>query len=172
MIDERIAPVRAVILDVDGVLTDGSIYIDSAGRQTQRFNVRDGTAIKWLLRAGLTVAFLTGRSSEAVPARARELGIQHVVQGATDKLAAYGTLKEQLGVSDREVCYMGDDLHDMPVLRRAGFAATVADAVEDIRDIAHYVTRRPGGRGAVRELAEIILKSRHLYDDVTKRYRI
>ena len=171
MIHERIAPIRAVILDVDGVLTDGSITIDPTGRQTQRFNVRDGAAIKWMARSGFIVAFLSGRSSDAVSARARELGVRHIVQGATDKLAAYEALKEELGVSDQEVCYMGDDLHDLPVLRRAGFAATVADAVEEVREAVHYVTETAGGRGAVRELAEIILKSRDLYDELTERYR-
>ena len=172
MIDDRMAAIRAVILDVDGVLTDGSIYMDGQGRQSQRFNVRDGAAIKWLIRAGFTVAFLSGRSSEAVLARARELGVQHVVQGATDKLAAYQALREELGVGDPEVCYVGDDLHDLPILRRVGFPVTVADAVEEVLEVAHYVTRKPGGGGAVRELAEIILKARCLYDDLTKRYRI
>ncbi|MFH0965608.1 MAG: HAD-IIIA family hydrolase [Planctomycetota bacterium] len=171
MNDERIARIKAVILDVDGVLTDGAIYVNGQGDETKRFNVRDGAAIKWLQRCGLAVAFLSGRTSTAVEARARQVGVEHVVQGATEKLPAYETLRDARGVKDEEVCYAGDDLHDLPVLRRAGFAAATADATGEARSAAHYVTQARGGEGAVRELAEVILKSQGSWETLTERYR-
>ena len=171
MNDGRIAGIKAVILDVDGVLTDGSIYVDAEGKETKRFNVRDGAAIKWLRRSNFMVAFLSGRTSAAVEARARQLGVEHVVQGATEKSPAYEALREKLGVSDEEVCYAGDDLHDLPVMRRVGFAVAPADGTGETRAAAHYVTQARGGEGAVRELAEVILKSRGFWETLTARYR-
>lgn len=162
--------VRAVICDVDGVLTDGGIEIADDGLETKRFHVWDGTGIKYLLRSGIQVAFLTGRTSRAVEHRARELGVAHVRQGAKDKLPAYQELLAALGVSDAETCYIGDDLMDLPPMRRAGYAVAVGDARDEVRAAAHYVTHAPGGRGAVRELAERLLKAQGKWADIMRRY--
>ena len=165
--------VKAVILDVDGVLTDGSVVIDSDGREIKRFHVRDGGAIRWLAKAGIHVAWLSGRQSGATAARAAALGVERVIQGTGhgDKLAAYGQLTQTLGVGDHEVCYMGDDLHDLAVMQRVGFAAAPADAVDEIKDVAHLVTRAPGGRGAVRELTEHLLKAQNRWDELLDGFR-
>ena len=162
--------VRVLVLDVDGVLTDGRIIWDSEGREGKRFDVRDGSAIKWLIRAGVTVAWLTGRSSPAVATRAQELGVQEVVQGAKRKLPAFRALLRRTGCRAEDVCYVGDDLPDIPVLRRAGVACTVADAPEEVKAVCQVVTRAPGGRGAVREVAERILRARGAWEELLARY--
>jgi len=162
--------IKLLILDVDGVLTDGGIILSSDGCETKRFDVRDGSAIKWLIRAGVPVAFLTGRTSEVVAGRARELGVQEVVQGAKQKLPAFRKMLERLDVEPEEVCYVGDDLPDIPVLRRVGVACTVADAPEEVKAVCHVVLGTPGGRGAVRELIERILGARGVWDELLARY--
>lgn len=161
---------RLVVLDVDGVLTDGRIIYDSEGRESKQFHVRDGSAIKWLIRSGLQVAWLSGRTSSVVEARARELGVQEVLQGAKRKLPAFRRLLRRLGVSPREVCYVGDDLPDIPVLRRVGVACTVADAPEEVKAVCRVVTRAPGGGGAVREIAERILRAQGAWGELLGRY--
>jgi len=168
MTQDRIDTLKAIIIDVDGVLTDSSVFIDGGGEEIKRFHVRDGGAITWLLQSGFKVAWLSGRSSAATAARAEALGVQHLVQGRDDKLNVYHTLKQTLGVSDEEVCYMGDDLHDLAVMARVGFAVTVPDAPSEVKKIAHHVTDTPGGHGAVRELAELILKHRNLWKDILR----
>ena len=162
--------IRAVICDVDGVLTDGSIYLGSDGQELKAFNAWDGAGIKYLLRSGIEVALLTGRHSEVVDRRAAELGIEHVRQGAKLKGPACDELLADLGIGEAEACYIGDDLVDIPVLRRVGYAVAVADARPEVRAIADYVTEAPGGRGAVRELAERLLKAQGRWPDIVRRY--
>jgi len=162
--------VRLLILDVDGVLTDGRIIWDSEGRETKQFNVRDGSAIKWLMRAGVGVAWLTGRSSPVVEERARELGVQEVIQGAKQKLPAYEALLRRSGVQTEDVCYLGDDLPDIPVLKRVGLACAVADAAEEVKAVCQVVTRAAGGSGAVREIAERILRAQGAWEELLARY--
>ena len=162
--------IRAVICDVDGVLTDGTIYLGGDGQELKGFNASDGAGIKYLQRSGIAVALLTGRESGAVTRRAAELGIDHVRQGAKRKEPAFDELLAALGITDAEACYIGDDLVDVPVLRRAGLAVAVADARPEVLAIADLVTATPGGRGAVRELAEHLLKAQGKWADVIGRY--
>ena len=162
--------IRAVICDVDGVLTDGGITIADDGTETKCFHVWDGTGIKYLLRSGIQVAFLTGRESGCVTRRAKELGVAHVRQGAKEKLSAYQELVAEMGLTDEAVCFVGDDLPDLPVMRRVGFAVAVANARQEVRAVAHYVTYTPGGRGAVRELAERLLREQGKWPDILSRY--
>ena len=162
--------IKLVIFDVDGVLTDGSIILDSAGNEQKNFNVQDGTGIKYLQRAGIKVAFLTGRQSPVVAFRAHELGVDDVCQGAKDKLAPYAKLLDKHGLHDAEVCYVGDDLPDVPVMRRVGLPVAVADARPEVIELAQYTTRAAGGRGAAREVAEKILKDQGLWESIIARY--
>lgn len=162
--------IRAVICDVDGVLTDGTIVLGNDGLELKRFHAWDGAGIRLLQRGGIEVALLTGRESDVVARRAAELDIAHVRQGARRKEPAFDELLAELGVADAEACYIGDDLVDVPVLRRAGFAVAVADARPEVRGVADWVTEAPGGRGAVRELAEHLLKAQGKWADVVSRY--
>jgi len=162
--------IKLVIFDVDGVLTDGSIVINSVGIESKNFNVQDGTGIKYLLRAGIRVAFITGRQSPVVTLRARELGVEDVCQGAKEKLEPYAKLLEKHGLLDAEVCYVGDDLPDVPVMRKAGFPVAVADARPEVKSEAAYVTHAPGGKGAAREVAEKILKEQGKWQGIVSRY--
>jgi 3-deoxy-D-manno-octulosonate 8-phosphate phosphatase (KDO 8-P phosphatase) len=162
--------IRAVILDVDGVLTDGGITVADDGSETKRFDCHDGAGIMFLLQAGIQVAILSGRQCGAVDRRARELGIRHVRQGAKDKLSAYEDLLRELGLADEAVCCVGDDLADIPVLRRAGLGVAVASARPEVREAADEVTQAPGGRGAVRELAERLLKAQGKWEGILAHY--
>lgn len=162
--------IRLLVLDVDGVLTDGRIIYDSAGAETKVFHAADGQGLKYWLRAGHQAAILSGREGEAVQRRADELGIELVRMGAKDKLPAFEELLQQAGCSAEETACMGDDLVDLPVLARAGFAVAVPAAPDEVRRVAHYVTRAPGGAGAVREVIELVLKYQDRWADVTRRY--
>lgn len=166
----RILPVRMMIFDVDGVLTDGRIVYHDDGSEIKAFDVQDGHGIKLLLRAGLEAALITGRSSRVVERRAADLGIVRVYQGMKVKLDAYEKILADTGLTDSQVGYMGDDLIDVPVMRRTGFAVAVSNAVSHVLPYAHYVTRRGGGRGAAREVCEMILQVQGLWDGVTRRY--
>jgi 3-deoxy-D-manno-octulosonate 8-phosphate phosphatase (KDO 8-P phosphatase) len=166
----RILPLRLMIFDVDGVLTDGRIIYHDDGSEIKAFDVQDGHGIKLLQRAGIEVALITGRFCRAVEHRARGLGITRVHQGARDKLEAYAELLEETGLSHPEIGFMGDDLIDIPLLRRVGFAAVVPDSVPHVKPFAHYVTRAAGGHGAAREICELILRVQGLWDGVTERY--
>lgn len=168
---DKIRKVKALILDVDGVLTDGRIVIGDDGQETKSFNVRDGHGLKMIRRAGVEVVFLTGRTSRVVEHRARELGVERVHQGALDKLSVFDEILASMGFIRDEVAYMGDDIVDLPVLRRAGFSVTVRDAHEDVLKAVDLVTQNPGGRGAVREVCEIILKVQGKWETLTERYR-
>ena len=162
--------IRLLVLDVDGVLTDGRIIYDSAGAETKVFHAADGQGLKYWLRAGHQAAILSGREGEAVQRRADELGIELVRMGAKDKLPAFEELLQQAGATAKETACMGDDLVDLPVLARAGFAVAVPAAPDEVRRVAHYVTRAPGGAGAVREVIELVLKYQDRWADVTRRY--
>ncbi|MEN6438363.1 MAG: HAD family hydrolase [Syntrophobacter sp.] len=167
---ERISRVRLMIFDVDGVLTDGRvIYLDN-GTEIKEFNAQDGHGIKLLQRAGIEVALISGRACPAVEHRAAGLGIQRVYQDIKIKVEAYLQLLADTGLTERETGYMGDDLIDIPVMRRAGFSVAVPNAAPHVFPYAHYITKASGGRGAAREVCEMILKAQNLWDSVTSRY--
>jgi 3-deoxy-D-manno-octulosonate 8-phosphate phosphatase (KDO 8-P phosphatase) len=170
MEQEKARAVKLLILDADGVLTDGRIIYTDRGEEVKAFNVKDGHGLKLLMRAGIRVAIITGRSSPAVEHRARDLGITRVFQKALNKIEAYEELRATEKLRDEEICMVGDDLPDLPVLRRCGFAVAVADSVEDVKRVADYVTSKEAGKGAVREVCDIILKAQGLWETVTARY--
>ncbi|NND44779.1 MAG: HAD-IIIA family hydrolase [Xanthomonadales bacterium] len=173
MLLERARRIRLLALDVDGVLTDGRIYFDSEGRELKAFYTRDGLGLKALQRCGVRLAIITGRESPMVTQRARELDIEFVYQNASDKLSAYQELLRESGLEESEVCYAGDDWIDLPVLQRCGLAITVPAADEVVRERAHWVTKREGGEGAVREICDLILeaqgKTGHLLESLLDR---
>ncbi len=161
--------VRNFIMDVDGVLTGGGIYLGSQEMELKRFHVQDGMGITLLKAAGLRVGILTGRTSEAVTLRSRELGIDMVYQGSQNKLKGYLYLKERYGFEDTEVLYVGDDLQDIPILKRVAIPVSVADAEDEAKKYAAYVTRKRAGNGAIREVANWFLKARGDYRDVVEK---
>jgi 3-deoxy-D-manno-octulosonate 8-phosphate phosphatase (KDO 8-P phosphatase) len=161
---ERAAAIRLLVLDVDGVLTDGRITYTADAVEVKSFHVRDGSGIKFWQRFGGRVAIVSGRASKAVELRAAELGVTSVVQGAADKAAALETVLATNGLRAGEACAVGDDLPDLPLLRACGLAVAVADACPEARAAAHYVTRAAGGRGAVREVIELLLRARGTWD--------
>jgi len=167
---ERARTVRLLILDVDGVLTDGRITYASDGTEAESFDIKDGHGIKLAQRAGIQVALLSGRTSEAVIRRARELGIELVYQGALRKGETYKQILTDAALGDADVAYIGDDVVDIPVLRRVGFPVAVPNAPEEVRREALWVTRTPGGYGAVRETIELILQAQGKWRTVLARY--
>ncbi len=165
--DEEVAkPIRLILSDVDGVLTDGMITIDNAGVESKSFYVRDGHGIKLWRKAGFEFGLLTARNSQVVKLRAQELGIQWVRQGFADKLPAAREMMQAIGVEPKEVCYIGDDLPDMAVMANVGLAVTVADAAHEVKQLARWVMKSPGGRGAVRELIERIMRAKGRWEDL------
>jgi len=166
----RIRLIRLLILDVDGVMTDGRIVMDYAGREIKNFDVKDGHGIKVLMRYGIDVVLVTGRRSTVVEHRARDLGISEVHQGVTNKLEIADTILRNRSLNYEHVAFVGDDIVDISLLRRVGFSAAVADAAEDVKKCADYVTIRKGGRGAVREVCEVILKAKGEWTDVANKY--
>lgn len=152
--------IKFLLLDVDGVMTDGGVYYTEEGGEMKKFNIQDGYGIVKAKKLGLEVGIITGRVSKIVERRAAELGIREVHQNLEDKLGAYTQIKSKLGLSDGEVAYIGDDEFDLPVLRIVGFSAAPADAVDCVRKEVDYVCRREGGRGAVREVIDKILQAR------------
>lgn len=165
---EKLEPIKLVVLDVDGVLTDGSLIYSAGGEEHKRFSVRDGLAIRLLLRAGIQVAVISGRPSEAVVARCSELGVRSelIVIGSQDKPADLDRMEDLLQISDAEVAAMGDDLPDLPLLARAAFAACPTDAAPEVIAACDLVCGAEGGRGAVRELAEVVLKGQGRWTDL------
>jgi 3-deoxy-D-manno-octulosonate 8-phosphate phosphatase (KDO 8-P phosphatase) len=159
LLQERAARIRLLALDVDGVLTDGKIYFDSSGNELKAFYTPDGLGLKALQQSGIILAIITGRESPMVSQRAGQLQIDHVYQGQDDKLAAYMDLLAKTGVEEQEVCYAGDDWIDLPVLQRVGLSVSVPDADREVRNRVHWVTRRAGGAGAVREICDLILNA-------------
>jgi 3-deoxy-D-manno-octulosonate 8-phosphate phosphatase (KDO 8-P phosphatase) len=166
----RARNVRMMIFDVDGVLTDGSLYIAAAGEELKVFNILDGHGLRMLGDSGVQLAILSGRESAAVARRARELGIEHVHQGIAEKLPVFQALCDRSGILPDHCGFVGDDYPDLPVLLRCGFAASVPGAPEAVRSRVHYVTRAAGGRGAVRELCEFVLEAQGNLDAALGRY--
>lgn len=166
----RASAIELLLLDVDGVLTDGSVVYLDDGRELKRFHVRDGSGLKLWHAAGKRSAIVSGRRSPAVERRAAELGISPVLQGRDDKTAALEEILAATGLKPEQVCAIGDDLPDVPVLRKCGLGVAVADACREARDAAHYVTAVPGGRGAVRDAIEWLLKLRGEWDGAVARY--
>lgn len=156
---DKIKAIKVLALDVDGVLTDGKIIFDSQGNETKNFDVQDGFGIVFFRKAGFKTAIITARASKVVTIRANDLNIDKIYQDAYPKINAYRELLRDLKVKDKEVCFIGDDLPDLPVLKRVGFAVGVANAVPEVKKAAHYITKRRGGKGAVREVIELILKA-------------
>jgi 3-deoxy-D-manno-octulosonate 8-phosphate phosphatase (KDO 8-P phosphatase) len=166
----RAVAVRVLLLDVDGVLTDGAVLLHGDGSESKRFHIRDGTAVVLARRAGLRVGLISARPSDATMQRAAQLDIDIVYQAASSKVSAYEAVLRDLDVIDSAVAYMGDDLIDLPLIRRAGFAAAPADASEEVRAAAHWISSRQGGGGAVRELVEFLLKAQGRWDAVVDDY--
>jgi 3-deoxy-D-manno-octulosonate 8-phosphate phosphatase (KDO 8-P phosphatase) len=155
--------IKLLLFDVDGVLTDGTILIHGDGGESKSFNIRDGAGLVWAQRAGLSVGLLSARLAAATTIRAAQLGITTVVQGAANKLAGYEQILRDTGLTDAQVGYMGDDLQDLPVLRRAGFSAAPADAAPEVRAAVQWISASGGGRGAVRECVEHVLRAQGLW---------
>lgn len=155
----RARRIRLAIFDVDGVLTDGTLHLGKHGEQIKAFNILDGLGLKMLAASGVGLALLSGRKSSVVALRARETDVAHVLQGRTDKLEAYHGLLRKLKLAEEETAFMGDDLPDLPVLRRCGLAFSVPGAPHIVRSHAHYVTENAGGRGAVREACEFLMRA-------------
>jgi YrbI family 3-deoxy-D-manno-octulosonate 8-phosphate phosphatase len=170
-LDQLCRPIRLILSDVDGVLTDGGIIYDNQGIETKRFHVRDGMGIQLWQKAGYRFGLITHRSSHIVKIRVADLRIDIVRQGVDDKLAAMQAVIKDLQLTPQEVCYIGDDLPDMPVVRSVGLGVAVADACTELRETAHLVTTLPGGAGAVRELIERILKAQGRWEDLVQAYR-
>lgn len=166
---DRVRRLKLMIFDVDGVLTDGTLYFSETGAELKAFNARDGHGIKMLRQSGVEVAILSARTSRAVEARAAELGITLLEQGAADKGAAFEGLIARLHIPAAAAGYMGDDVVDLQVFGRCGFAASVPEAPDMVRERAHHVTRTPGGRGAVREVCELIMRTQGSLERVLAR---
>lgn len=159
-VDARGQRIRALVLDVDGVLTDGRLTYLPGGGESKTFHVRDGLGIQLLQASGVKVAFLSGRESEVVARRGRELGVEQMFLGIEDKVVAFESMLQELHLEDQDVAYIGDDLPDLPLIRRAGLGFAVADAAPEVRQVAGVVLRTNGGQGAVREACERILKAK------------
>lgn len=162
--------IELLLLDVDGVLTDGRLILDDRGVETKCFHVRDGTGIRLWQKAGYRAGLLTHRSSQVVRLRAAELGIEIVRQSTEDKLATTREVAQSLGLELEQVCYVGDDLPDLPAIRAVGFGVAVADAAAEVREAADHVTSAAGGAGAVREVIELILKSQQRWGQAVRDY--
>ena len=169
-VERRAARVRLLLLDCDGVLTDGRITPVEDGEELKSFHTHDGHGLVMLHRAGLRTGIISGRTSRLVELRAADLGISFVRQGALNKIEVFESLLAEAGEEPSRVAYVGDDVVDIPLMRRCGLAIAVADATPDTRDAAHHVTRLPGGHGAVREVCELILKAQSRWDELMKRY--
>ena len=157
---KRARQVRFLLLDVDGVMTDGTIYLTDSGKEMKGFHIHDGFGIHQLQKSGVTIGIITGRASEVVSLRARELGISEVHQDAVDKIIVYDDLLQKYGLKDSEMAYVGDDLIDLPILERVGLAVAVANAVPEVKKRVHWITEKSGGQGAVREVTDFLMSSR------------
>jgi YrbI family 3-deoxy-D-manno-octulosonate 8-phosphate phosphatase len=169
-LEQRCQELELVLADVDGVLTPGQIVFNNQGIETKQFHIRDGLGIRLWQRAGYKFGLITGRSSHIVKIRAAELDVEIVRQTAEDKLPVAQEILTQLGLQPHQACYIGDDLPDLPVLKAVGLGVAVADACQEVRDAAHYVTKLGGGWGAVRETLEVILKAQRRWDDLIQKY--
>ena len=168
---QRASRVSVLLLDVDGVLTDGRIVYADYGDELKFFDVQDGAGLVFWNRVGLRSAIITARKSRLMKRRAKEMRIDFLAQGCLLKLPMYERLLKRFRVRDEQVCAIGDDLMELPILLRAGLAVAVPNAVDDVKRVSHYLTHRSGGRGAVREVIDVILKAKGLWDQVTQRYQ-
>ena len=169
-IERRASRIKLLLMDCDGVLTDGRIWLTDDGMDQKSFNTHDGLGLALLHRAGLRSGVISGRTSRGLERRAGELEIQFVRQGDPNKVAAFEEILRAAGVGENEVAFVGDDLTDIPLMLRVHLAVAVADAVEEVKSVAHFVTRRDGGRGAVREVVELILKAQGRWSDLVEHY--
>lgn len=167
---DKAAHIKLVIFDVDGVLTDGSLYIDNNGAEHKVFNSRDGHGMKMLRDSGVEIAIITGRMSEAVSHRMASLGIEHVHQGCQEKLPVYNRLVKELSLASGQVAYVGDDVVDLPVMRKVGLAIAVQDAHDRVKKHAHWQTPHGGGRGAVRDVCELIMEAQGTIESQMRKY--
>ena len=166
---EKAAKIKAIFIDVDGILTDGGIFLGNGNIELKRFNSQDGLGITLARTAGIKVGIITGRKSELVSARANELKIDFLSQGHFDKRIPFKELSEKHGLKFEEMAYIGDDILDIPILKMAGFSATSENGVQEVKEIVDYVSNRKGGDGAVRDIIEFILKSQDKWQDVIKK---
>ena len=169
-ITQQLANIRALIFDVDGVLTDGGLIVGPNGEEYKRFNSRDGHGIKMLQNSGVDIAIITGRDSSIVTHRCAELGIQHLYQGCHDKRIAFKSLVEKLSINHEQIAYMGDDVVDLPVMNKVGLAMAVADAHPFVQQNSHWVSQFNGGYGAAREACEAIMRAQGTLDAVLQSY--
>lgn len=158
--DQTLASMRLVAFDIDGVFTDGRLYLSNDGVESKVFHTHDGFGVRQLLEAGLDIAVISGRESAAVDRRMSELGVQYVMQGNSNKVAAFEALVKELGIKEAEAVYVGDDLPDLPLLRRAGFSVAVKNAHDEVKAECNYTTVKAGGFGAVREVCDLVLHAR------------
>lgn len=167
---EKAKRMKILIVDIDGVMTDGRIIYSIYGDELKFFDVQDGFGISLLNRAGIKTIIITAKKSRIVKLRARDLKVTKAYQGCIDKLIPFNSILKDFKVPADEICFIGDDLIDLPILKRVGFAVSVPNAVDEVKKEAHYVTSKMGGRGAVREICDIILKSQLRWEEVTSRY--
>jgi 3-deoxy-D-manno-octulosonate 8-phosphate phosphatase (KDO 8-P phosphatase) len=167
---EKMKTIRLLVLDVDGVMTDGKIIMNDMGREIKNFDVKDGHGIKILMRCGIDVILLTGRRSAVVEHRAKDIGIEEVYQGIFNKLEKFEEILQNKAFNYENIAFMGDDIVDIPLLKRVGFSVAVADATEEVKMCVDYITKKAGGDGAVREVCELILQAQGKWIDVAKRY--
>jgi 3-deoxy-D-manno-octulosonate 8-phosphate phosphatase (KDO 8-P phosphatase) len=167
---EKAKFIKLIIFDVDGVFTDGKIYVDDRGLEIKAFHVLDGNGIKLLQEKNIEIAVISGRDAPGVNFRMESLGIRHIYQGCADKLPVYQNLLKNLKLQDKEVAYMGDDLHDLPLLKQVGLGITVPNAVKEVLANTSFVTKARGGEGAIREVCESILKAQGKWKEVLSKY--
>lgn len=170
-IAQRCENIELILADVDGVLTDGRVIFDNHGVETKAFHIHDGLGIKLWQRAGCRFGIVTGRSSHIVELRAGELGVEIIRQGVDKKLPEAQAILSDLGLKPQQLCYVGDDLPDLPVIKLAGLGVAVADAAEEVRSAADYITKAPGGQGALRETIEMILKAQRRWEGLIQPYQ-
>lgn len=166
----RAKKIKLMIFDIDGVMTDGGLTIGDDGQEYKTFHSHDGLGIKMLKKSGVEMAIITGRTSKVVTTRAENIGIKHLYQGVENKLGAYNDLISKLGVSPEETAFMGDDIVDVPPMLRCGLAISVPAAFDSVKERAHYVTTRQAGKGAVREVCELIMRAQETFDAITAHY--
>jgi 3-deoxy-D-manno-octulosonate 8-phosphate phosphatase (KDO 8-P phosphatase) len=169
-LDAKAANIKLILLDVDGVLTDGAVVIYADGSESKRFHIRDGIALVWAQRAGITVGLLSARHSATTAQRAAQLGITLIHQGVASKIDTYDQIVSDMVLTDQQVAYMGDDIVDLAVLKRAGLSSAPANAVDEVRSRVDFVSSRPGGDGAVRDLVELILRAQQQWDALVAAY--